>query len=123
VSTARGDTGYTFGAMAILVRLPSDGPQVYRSARSVPVDAGRWVDHPHSPTNPWGLQREANDRHWLRSQYSVCGRDCSNWPVLRIAVIAGPCQPGDWQADTASGTGRQWQLLPAHPTGTGSTGL
>jgi hypothetical protein len=26
---ARGDTGYTFGAIAILVRLPSDGPQVY----------------------------------------------------------------------------------------------
>jgi hypothetical protein len=35
---ARGDTGYTFGAIAILVRLPSDGPHVYRSARSVPVD-------------------------------------------------------------------------------------
>jgi hypothetical protein len=34
---ARGDTGYTFGAIAILVRLPSDGPQVYRSARSVPL--------------------------------------------------------------------------------------
>jgi hypothetical protein len=33
---ARGDTGYTFGAIAILVRLPSGGPQVYRSARSVP---------------------------------------------------------------------------------------
>jgi hypothetical protein len=29
----RGDTGYTFGAIAMLVRLPSDGPQVYRSAR------------------------------------------------------------------------------------------
>jgi hypothetical protein len=40
---ARGDTGYAFGEIAILVRLPLDDPQVYyRSARSVPVDASHF---------------------------------------------------------------------------------
>jgi hypothetical protein len=42
-----GDTGYTIGAIAILVRLPSDDPQVYRCARSVPVDAS------HLPPGQW----------------------------------------------------------------------
>jgi hypothetical protein len=39
---ARGDTGDIVGAIAILVRLPSDDPQVYRTASSVPVDVGHF---------------------------------------------------------------------------------
>jgi hypothetical protein len=35
VSTHAATTSYTFGAIAILVRPPSDDPQAYRSAESV----------------------------------------------------------------------------------------